>query len=103
MKDAVTRLNNDRYFVRISEIILETCGSDTRIILFGSRSGHVYAHNSDYDIALISDSEGLDRKISIVREKLENSTIPFKVDIINYNSASDNLKKEIEKGIEWNA
>ena len=88
----------------IRRIVLEAIGSH-RIdaFLFGSRARGDFRPSSDADIAL----EALDHAIPInwlaeLREKLELSLIPYRVQIIDLSTASPGLIKAIrEDGIKW--
>ena len=43
-----------------------------------------------------------DKKLSLIIEKIENSTIPLSVDVIDLQTASATLKNEVEtEGIAW--
>ena len=65
-----------------------------RVYLFGSRAtGHASA-GSDFDIAISSEEE-IDTELSIARELLESSNIPYKVDLINLRMAPERLVESI--------
>jgi uncharacterized protein len=98
-----SKFEEDLYLSRIREIIFQFFDSDTGIVLFGSRASGNESPHSDYDIAIISRSKDKMRKISLVKEELENSTIPFKVDVLDYYSTTGLLREEIARGIKWNA
>ena len=98
-----SEFENDRYLSRIREIVYHFFDSNTGIVLFGSRATGNGSLYSDYDIAIISGSQDRAKKISLVREELENSTIPYKVDVLDYYSTSGLLREEIDRGIKWNA
>lgn len=71
-----------------------------KIYLFGSRAKNTYTPYSDIDIAIES-QEISNYDISILKEIVEESNLPYKVDIIDLNVAS-NLKEVVEKeGIRW--
>jgi uncharacterized protein len=75
---------------------------NAKIFLFGSRARKDNSAESDIDVAL--DNEGkIDSWImSQIREDLEESQIPFSVDIVDMNDISQNLKEQILKNrIEW--
>jgi len=71
-----------------------------KIYLFGSRARGDNSFYSDFDIALESD-EDLGGKIAEFKYFLEESNIPYKVDIVELKKAPY-LKEVIEKeGILW--
>ena len=95
-------LSDDRYFIMIKNIIERVFHGHVEIILFGSRARGVYDDNSDYDICIKHGENDNASLIAMVRDILDNSNIPYKVDIIDYFSASDLLKEQIMKeGIIW--
>lgn len=72
------------------------------IILYGSRAIGNAHPSSDYDIALKSDKPIPPGRLGLIREKLENSNIPYKIDIVDYAVVSSELQANIDKdGIVW--
>lgn len=66
------------------------------IIIFGSRARGDYKERSDIDIAIKGNLSKLD--IAMIREQLEESRIPYMVDVIEYNKIVDkNFKEEIDR------
>jgi hypothetical protein len=90
------KILKDKYFNIIKNIILDYYSDDIKIILFGSRARGTNNNNSDYDICLISGHCDNKRRISLINEKIENSAIPFKVDIVDYNILLDSFKEMID-------
>lgn len=71
------------------------------IYLFGSWAREEQKRSSDIDIAIES-TEDFSYEISVLREKLEDSTIPRRVDIVDMNHAGQALCQRIRKeGIVW--
>ena len=73
-----------------------------RIYLFGSWARNQERLSSDIDVAVES-NEPIPRAIFVeVREALEESRIPYQVDLVNLGEASDALKEEVRReGILW--
>lgn len=93
----------DKVEKQIKAIIYDVLDSESlELIIFGSRAvGSAYP-GSDYDIAIKADGKISDRLLAIIREKLEDSTIPNKIDLVDYHSVSQELKINIDKdGIRW--
>ena len=65
------------------------------VYVFGSRVKDTHGKFSDLDVCL-KDSIS-EYKIELLREKLENSDLPFKVDLVEYNKVSDAFKKIIDQ------
>lgn len=92
------------YVQQIKDIVL-TCMAEEPvcIFLFGSWARGTMRHGSDVDIA-VEYMEGASDllKIGELRERLEESTVPYRVDIVDMQRASETLVQEIRKeGIRW--
>lgn len=85
----------NKYLELLKDIALRIF-SDTecRIFLFGSRARNSYRRDSDYDIGIenISKKEFLMKKWDLESE-VEESVIPHKADLINFDEADEDFKK----------
>ena len=82
-------------------IILKYVPSCT-VYFFGSRAKNQEKIGSDIDLAIASNDPILDDKITKILIDIDETTIPAKVDIINLQTAHQNIKTEILKnGILW--
>lgn len=88
----------------LKRILAETLSNeDVNVYLFGSWARHTEKQSSDIDIAVepnrpLSPSCWIDLK-----DKIEESTIPYHVDLVNLDEASKPLINNIKKvGIMWN-
>ena len=88
---------------QIKDIIREALkDEEVTIILYGSRSRGNARRNSDYDIALKSGKPLPSVLLSEIKFRLEESNIPFKVDIVDLEKVSIELKRNIlEEGVVW--
>lgn len=69
---------------------------DFNVYLFGSRINGTWHTYSDLDIC-IKNRDKIDLSVmSFVREKFENSNLPFMVDIIDYHRCNTNFQKLID-------
>jgi uncharacterized protein len=85
------------YQARLTEIIHRTMiGSHGKIALFGSRAQGKARNNSDIDLAVSVD---ISKKnlIGKLREEIENSIIPFTVDVIDLETCSPDLAAKVAK------
>ena len=57
---------------------------DAKIYLFGSRATGKYREFSDIDIAIISKSKDISKKIALFNEGWEKSKLPYKVDVTSW-------------------
>lgn len=92
------------YIQQIKEIVLKCLHEEpVRVFLFGSWARGTARQGSDVDIAVEYVEEAPDLlKIGELRELLEESTIPYRVDIVDMQRASKTLTQEIRKdGIRW--
>lgn len=73
-----------------------------KIFLFGSRARGHHGSRSDVDLALDNGQAIPGHVLLEIKEAVEQSNVPFFVDIVDLMSASDSLKKEIERdGVSW--
>ena len=73
-----------------------------KIYLFGSRAENKFTNGSDIDLALDDGNPIEINKILSLYSEIEDTSIPLFVDLVDLNTASDCLKKQItEKGILW--
>lgn len=74
--------------------------SDCEIRVFGSRIHGTAKPYSDIDIALKCGSQ-IDRKtMSRLKESLQESTLPIRVDVLDWESISEEFRRVIETGYE---
>ncbi len=71
-------------------------GLKIRVILFGSRARGTNSEHSDIDIALDSEKD-LNSEIAELRELIETSFLPQKVDIVELRKLPEGFREEIEK------
>ena len=74
-----------------------------KIFLFGSRARQDHNLFSDVDIGVFPRDKSAWRKIIFLKERIEESNIPYKVEFVNLKEGSDDFKNEILKdAISWN-
>lgn len=91
------------YIDRIRQLVLSLLADeDANVYLFGSWARGTARHGSDVDVAVEFFGVPNERKIADLREQLEESTIPYRVDIVDMSRAAESLCEEIRKdGIRW--
>ena len=73
---------------------------DVIVILFGSRGRGDYLETSDVDVGILAREEVSKSKITLFREKIENSNIPYKVDVVDLSQASKEFaNKALKEGL----
>lgn len=84
------------------EIVLkELKDSDCKLFLFGSRVTKENHRFSDMDIGIIPGKSFTIKNLQQLKDKLDKSVVPFKVDVVNFNIVSDKFKEEAFKNIIW--
>ena len=66
---------------------------DIEIFLFGSRADGSEFENSDIDIGLLGNKGISKNKINRLYEKLEESIVPYHIDIIDFFNVNDEFKR----------
>ncbi len=92
------------YIDRIRQLVLSVLADENvNVYLFGSWARGTARHGSDVDVAVEFFGASNERKIADLREQLEESTIPYRVDIVDMSRAAESLCEEIRReGIRWN-
>ncbi|MCE2929653.1 MAG: nucleotidyltransferase domain-containing protein [Candidatus Caenarcaniphilales bacterium] len=86
---------------KYKEIILEIFSKyfdDYQLLLFGSRARQDNDSVSDLDLALKRQNDAkLNYKISCIKEDLEESIIPYKIDLLDYFSIDASMQQAINR------
>ena len=73
-----------------------------KIILFGSRARGDNQLTSDADIGIIPQEGSCAKEVTLLREKIEQSNIPFKVDVVNLKETSEDFYNEaVKEAVVW--
>jgi len=83
------------------DLILLFQGEDLSLLLFGSRARGDHTPNSDIDIGIIPHKPLDPKKLTLVREWIENQNIPQKVELVDLSLVSAQFKKEALRDAEW--
>lgn len=91
----------ESYKSTILEIIEKVIPGCT-VYLFGSRARQTNDEGADIDIALDMKQPIASVTLSLIREMLEDSTLPVTVDVVDIQMAQGQFLEEIKKeGIVW--
>jgi|SRR3989338_1764256 len=95
--------NKNPYISELKQQVLKTLkGEKLKIIIFGSRARNDYNATSDVDIGLIPYGKIKEDKITILRDKVEQMNIPYKVEIVNFQETSEDFRQEaLRKVMVW--
>ncbi|MCX7735631.1 MAG: nucleotidyltransferase domain-containing protein [Candidatus Kapabacteria bacterium] len=83
----------------IKKLLKEKLPEGSQYFLFGSRAKGTSVNFSDIDIGVISDKK-LDDIIIEIKEIIDESFVPYNVDIIDFKKVSKKFKDEAMKKIE---
>ncbi len=88
-----------KYSARIYSILAECIKPIPKVFIFGSSLESKFF--ADVDVGLL----GKNIKINALyraKEKLEESTLPYKVDLVDFNTVDTSFKEEVlNKTIQW--
>ncbi|MBM7649750.1 putative nucleotidyltransferase [Bacillus ectoiniformans] len=100
MEDKTQR---DLILNQLKHIMLEELKEESaRIYLFGSWARNEEKQSSDIDVAVDSLNEIKPLTWVNLLERIEESTIPYRVDVVNMDKANEELIKNIKReGIIW--
>ena len=88
-----------KYELDIVLDIVSKLAWDCDVLLFGSRNKWTYRDGSDLDLAFVKkDGKRLDMgRVQRLKEAFEESNLPYSVDVVNFNSCSDEFKAIIDQ------
>ena len=103
--DTVRRGIEESSLTEARRIVLQALGQHpVRIFLCGSRARRGAGPQSDIDVAILPLRPLPPNVLSDLREALEESTIPYDVDIIDLSTVDEAFRnKVLREGIAWNA
>jgi predicted nucleotidyltransferase len=84
-----------RYLAQIRAILVDALSDKScSVYLFGSRATGAHTPISDFDIAVEAAGD-VSRELSVAREKLELSNIPFKVDLVDLRDTPEGVIRHV--------
>jgi predicted nucleotidyltransferase len=80
------------------------CAYEAKIFLFGSMARGDFRHTSDIDVAVLPQKKLPAWLLSELREELDGSCIPYRVELIDLSKAPRRFSRHVLRtGILWNA
>lgn len=73
---------------------------EVEVFLFGSRATKDYSRYSDIDIGFLS-KQDIKRDLTVLRELLEESNFPYKVDLVDLSENNRLLEIVLKEGKKW--
>ena len=94
----------DIYLKKIRKLILNSLkGQEFQLFLFGSQVEGRDVQASDIDIAILPITVFPRGLLSQIREKLEESSIPYPVDLVDLSRSNPEFVRRVRaEGIAWN-
>jgi len=88
---------------RVRSIVLERlAGRPARVYLFGSWATRTRRRSSDIDVAIEASAPLPTGMLAGLREALEESTIPYRVEVVDLTEASPAFRERVRReGIAW--
>ncbi len=66
---------------------------DVEVVLFGSRARGDFINTSDVDVGIIIGKRFDRKKLILLREYIEELNIPYKVEIVDFSTVSEEFKQ----------
>lgn len=93
-------MSENKYILKLKKMVIDFFKYDrVKIVLFGSRARGENYISSDVDIGIIPYGEFEGEKITLLKEKIEDLNIPYKVEIVNFMEVSKEFKQEALKDV----
>jgi uncharacterized protein len=93
----------ERAVEQLRRIVLDALGDhDAAVWLFGSHARGEVRHTSDIDVAILPRNDLPKGFFGDLAERIDESTIPYDVDVVDLRGADQALREEIlRSGIKW--
>ena len=100
----MTSIDDEKYLKMLKEITLSIVDKEkVMVFLFGSRVSERHSTGADADIGLLADDKLSANLYHKLRNAIDESIIPWKVDIIDFSRVDASFKAEALKDIViWN-
>ena len=93
----VPPLEEHTKFKDILLTIIEKYLPNCKVYLFGSRASKTNTPHSDIDLAIDNLTEIDISILGKIKDEIEESTVPFFVDVVDIHSVNDTMRKQILK------
>jgi predicted nucleotidyltransferase len=93
----------NRYLEQLKGTVLNMMrGQSTRVFLFGSRARQDHRPTSDVDIGVLSSDPSTPSRIALLRERIEEMNIPYKVEVVNFTEVSLDFREQaLRDAVVW--
>jgi len=73
---------------------------DCEVRVFGSRITETVKRYSDLDLAIVAEESLTEDRLAALREEFQNSDLPFRVDVVDWQAVSQEFRQVIHAGYE---
>ncbi len=87
---------DEKYVIRIREILEKHLTDNEKVFIFGSSVEN--EKFGDVDLAIVSQRIVGEKVMRYIREDLEESTLPYKFDLVDINQANDPFRTRVLNG-----
>lgn len=87
---------SEKYISEITKIVKMHIGEKDRVFIFGSSVDQ--ERFADVDLGVVSEDQEVDKKIYVIKDKLEESLLPYKFDVVNINKTKKSFRKRVLDG-----
>ncbi|MDD5020550.1 MAG: nucleotidyltransferase domain-containing protein [Endomicrobiaceae bacterium] len=90
----------EKYLTEIKKILAKYLPENSKVYVFGSRITDKYKKYSDLDLAININNKQIDSEIILnLKLDFENSLIPIKVDIVDFNNITTEFRQIIQSNL----
>ena len=82
----------DQWKALIKQTVQKYLGNDARVFIFGSRATGTNRKWSDVDVGIVA-REKLNHQILFIQDDLEQSNIPYRVDVVDFDTVTPQFAK----------
>ena len=88
---------------KLKEVFLEFFkDEDVKVVLFGSRARGEFVNTSDVDVGIIMGNGADRKKLTLLREYIDELNVPYKVEIVDFSTVSEEFKKAaLKEAVVW--
>lgn len=86
----------ERYIEKIKEIVQKYLHEGDKVFIFGSSVDS--EKFGDVDLAIASEQTMDEKVMRLIREDLEESTLPYKFDLVDINQSNDPFRTHVLNG-----
>lgn len=96
------RCGIEQDLAEVRRIVLSRLAGRAHVYLYGSRATGTGGRTSDIDVGVVPTEPLPPGLLSSIREALEDSTVPYPVDVIDLSEADGDFRERVLAGaIEW--